>query len=131
MHRENGSAIDESGSTYPRRIWQASQREQNGEDHRPRCSQQHILRCQFSEWYPLFKHCTPRSVVINLPEDVVQYLQEDGVVLPQGFDMSCGEGVGDDHDDEVDWDEDEDVERVRHERRTDDTCSQQLRFAST
>lgn len=76
----------------------------------PRCRQEHVLNCQFARWYPLFKHCTPRSVVLELPEDLVRYLQEDGVVLPKGFEMSCGQGVQDDSDDEVDWGEGDDEE---------------------
>lgn len=76
----------------------------------PRCRQEHVLSCQFDRWYPLFKHCTPRSVVLELPEDLVRYLQEDGVVLPKGFEMSCGRGVQDDSDDEVDWGEGDDEE---------------------
>ncbi|CAM9408619.1 unnamed protein product [Ectocarpus sp. 6 AP-2014] len=75
----------------------------------PAPTQGHVLNCQFGRWHPVFKHCTPRSVVLELPEDVVRYLQQDGVVLPKGFQMSCGEGVRDDSDDEVDWgNEDED-----------------------
>lgn len=82
----------------------------------PAPSEKHVLNCQFSHWQPLFKHCTPRSVILDLPEDVVRYLQEDSVVLPKGFDLSCGEGVQDDSDDEVDWgneDDDDDDDRVR------------------
>lgn len=83
----------------------------------PRCTQEHVLNCQFDRWYPHFKHCTPRSTVLELPEDLVRYLQADGVVLPKGFEMSCGQGVQDDSDDEVDWgdgDDEEDAdERVR------------------
>lgn len=41
---------------------------------------------------------------MELPEEVVSYLQEDGVVLPQGFEMSCGQGAqGGDSDSDVDW----------------------------
>eukprot|EP00903_Cladosiphon_okamuranus_P008255 g7946.t1 len=69
----------------------------------PAPSEKHVLNCQFGQWQPLFKHCTPRSVVLDLPEDVVRYLQEDGVVLPKGFEMSCGQGLQGDSDDEVDW----------------------------
>lgn len=85
----------------------------------PAPTQEHVLNCQFGQWHPVFKHCTPRSVVLELPEDVVRYLQQDGVVLPKGFLMSCGEGVRDDSDDEVDWgDEDEDEQdRVRESSR--------------
>lgn len=76
----------------------------------PRCSPEHVLNCQFSRWYPLFKHCTPKSVVLDLTEDVVQYLQQDGVVLPKGFEMSCGDGLENDSDNEVDWNEDNEEE---------------------
>lgn len=78
----------------------------------PAPTEKHVLNCQFSQWQPLFEHCTPRSVVLDLPEDVVRYLQEDGVVLPKGFEMSCGQGVQDDSDDEVDWgnDDEEDAD---------------------
>lgn len=79
----------------------------------PRCSQEHILACQFSRWYPVFKHCTPRSVVVDLSEDITAYLQQDGVVLPKGFDMACERGLQEDSDDEVDWDEDEDDDDQR------------------
>ena len=82
----------------------------------PAPTEKHVLNCQFSQWQPLFKHCTPRSVVLDLPEDVVRYLQEDGVVLPKGFEMSCGQGVQDESDDEVDWgndDDDDGDDRVR------------------
>lgn len=82
----------------------------------PAPSERHVRNCEFSKWHRLFKHCTPRSVVLELPEDVVQYLQEDGVVLPKGFEMSCGKGVQGDSDDEVDWgdedDEHDDDDRV-------------------
>lgn len=88
-------------------------------EEQPRCTQRHVMNCQFGQWYPLFKHCTPRSVVVELPEDVVRYLQRDGVVLPKGFEMSCGEGVQHDGDDEVDWGDgdegEDDDERVRSE----------------
>lgn len=43
--------------------------------------------------------------MLDLPEEVVLYLQEDGVVLPKGFEISCGFGIADDSDDEVDWDD--------------------------
>lgn len=46
----------------------------------------------------------------------MHYLQGDGVVLPKGFEISCGEGVAGDSDDEVDWDgsdDDHGDERVR------------------
>lgn len=81
----------------------------------PLCTEQHVLNCQFSQWYPIFKHCTPRSVIIELGEEVVEYLQEDGVLLPQGFEISCGKEMP--SDEEVDdWGNGEDQDEENDER---------------
>ncbi|CAM9598048.1 unnamed protein product [Chrysoparadoxa australica] len=56
------------------------------------CSVESVRHCQFGSWYHLFKHITPRSVIIPIADRVVSYLREDGVVLPQGFDLSCSRG---------------------------------------
>lgn len=81
----------------------------------PLCTEQHVLNCQFSQWYPIFKHCTPRSVIIELGEEVVQYLQEDGVLLPQGFEISCGKKMP--SEEEVDdWGDGEEQDEENNER---------------
>ena len=41
-----------------------------------------IEQCRFSNWYPLFKRDTFKSVVIPLKEGFVEYLNSDGIVLP-------------------------------------------------
>ena len=46
----------------------------------------------------------------------MRYLQQDGVILPRGFGMSCGEGVQDDSDDEVDWGDNDSDEEDAHQR---------------
>ncbi|PRQ74658.1 D123-domain containing protein, partial [Rhodotorula toruloides] len=46
-----------------------------------------ILACQFSHWYPLFKRISPKATVIRpIPEedDFVEYLESDGLFLPEG-----------------------------------------------
>lgn len=71
------------------------------------CEVQH---CNFSVWYPKFKELTIRSCVLPLPEEFIEYLHADGVVLPQG--SAIGNTVYDEDDVDgedlnVDWDEDE------------------------
>ncbi|KAJ8302131.1 hypothetical protein KUTeg_021118 [Tegillarca granosa] len=71
------------------------------------CEVQH---CNFSVWYPKFKELTIRSYVLPLPEEFLEYLHADGVVLPQG--SAIGNTVYDEDDINgedlnVDWDEDE------------------------
>uniref|UniRef100_A0A8C4Q4S6 Translation initiation factor eIF2 assembly protein n=1 Tax=Eptatretus burgeri TaxID=7764 RepID=A0A8C4Q4S6_EPTBU len=42
-----------------------------------------IVKCQFSEWYPRFKKHTIKSIVLQIPPEVIDYLHDDGtLVLP-------------------------------------------------
>lgn len=43
-----------------------------------------VLNCSFSAWYPRFKEYTIKSQIIPLPEEFVNYLLTDQVVLPEG-----------------------------------------------
>ncbi|KAL7339537.1 D123-domain-containing protein [Rhodotorula toruloides] len=46
-----------------------------------------ILACQFSHWYPLFRRISPKATVIRpIPQedDFVEYLESDGLFLPEG-----------------------------------------------
>ncbi|RZF47389.1 hypothetical protein LSTR_LSTR009128 [Laodelphax striatellus] len=38
--------------------------------------------CSFHKWYPLFKRVTIKSVIEEIPPEVLSYLKEDGIVLP-------------------------------------------------
>jgi hypothetical protein len=60
----------------------------------------------FYRWYPLFKHVTIKSRIIELPVQVVEYLLSDGVVLPSGVEEtpSSRRYSEDDSDDDVEWD---------------------------
>ncbi|KAI0215240.1 cell division cycle 123 [Lamellibrachia satsuma] len=68
---------------------------------------QHVLNCQFSSWYNQFKETTIKSHIIDLPQEFIDYLHADGLVLPDSceetFDRTDFEG---DSDDEVAWDND-------------------------
>ncbi|EPX74915.1 D123 family protein [Schizosaccharomyces octosporus yFS286] len=45
-------------------------------------TKQHILNCQFSNWYSLFRALTPRARVIKpIPTSILKYLNEDGIYL--------------------------------------------------
>ena len=43
---------------------------------------QNVENCSFSNWYPTFKSLTIRSKIIKLPKEFIDYLNDDGVVLP-------------------------------------------------
>ena len=43
-----------------------------------------VLACQFSRWYPAYRHLTYRSIVMDLPQAFVDYLLEDGIYVPSG-----------------------------------------------
>ncbi|KAH6587535.1 hypothetical protein BASA61_006261 [Batrachochytrium salamandrivorans] len=44
---------------------------------------EHMDHCVFSFWFPLFSRCTLKSRILRpLPEDFVNYLNADGVFLP-------------------------------------------------
>lgn len=48
--------------------------------------QKHVLNCQLPSWYHLFKNVTFRSKIIPLQQQFIDYLNEDGIVLPSGND---------------------------------------------
>lgn len=43
-----------------------------------------VLACQFSGWYPRFKHLAYRSMLLDLPAEFAAYLQQDGAHLAAG-----------------------------------------------
>ncbi|KAG8440019.1 hypothetical protein GDO86_005985 [Hymenochirus boettgeri] len=69
-----------------------------------------VRNCQFSEWYPRFKRFSIRSVIIPLPENVKDYLLDDGTLVVSGRDDSPGcsqRSLNCDEEDEVQWSDDE------------------------
>ncbi|XP_043570091.1 cell division cycle protein 123 homolog isoform X1 [Chiloscyllium plagiosum] len=71
-----------------------------------------VVSCQLSAWYPLFKKLTIRSVILPLPQNVIDYLLDDGTLVISGRNEapSCSR-IGDDSDEEQDvqWSDDENV----------------------
>lgn len=93
-------------------------KEAAGDGDGPRATKEEILACQFSSWYGDFrnlsgannKNCTIKSVIINLPPIFIEYLESDGVRLPDGANKlsSCApaheEGGWSSDEDECDGD---------------------------
>ena len=56
----------------------------------PSLSRADVLKFQFSQWYPEFKHLTFKSTIIRpLSEDFKRYLQSEGVHIPKGSENVC------------------------------------------
>ncbi|XP_040199329.1 cell division cycle protein 123 homolog isoform X1 [Rana temporaria] len=70
-----------------------------------------VVNCQFSVWYPRFKRLSIRSVIIPLPENVKDYLLDDGTLVVSGREDSAGcshpDSNSNDEEEEVQWSDDE------------------------
>uniref|UniRef100_A0A674MEZ3 Translation initiation factor eIF2 assembly protein n=1 Tax=Takifugu rubripes TaxID=31033 RepID=A0A674MEZ3_TAKRU len=45
-----------------------------------------VVNCQFSVWYPIFKKHTIKSLILPLPQNVIDYLLDDGTLVVAGSD---------------------------------------------
>ena len=71
---------------------------------------QHVLNCAFSTWYNIFKELTIESKIIDLPSAFIEYLLEDGVVMPKSVEEDEYHTVDSDRSSMEDWsDNEEDV----------------------
>lgn len=64
-----------------------------------------VLNCSFAVWYPKFKHVTWKSISIELPQQFIDYLHEDGVVLPEETNAENHVDENNDDDDLTNWDD--------------------------
>ncbi|ESO91151.1 hypothetical protein LOTGIDRAFT_228703 [Lottia gigantea] len=57
-----------------------------------------VLNCSFSSWYPNFKDISIPSVYIPLPKEFIEYLNSEGVALPDSaiYDSGGADFTGDD-----------------------------------
>ncbi|GAA6023520.1 hypothetical protein JCM8202_002664 [Rhodotorula sphaerocarpa] len=72
-----------------------------------------VLACQFSHWYPRFRRCAPKATVIRpLPEDepLVDFLEADGLFLPEGSGPMGISELSDSEDDEAEDSDNDDEE---------------------
>ncbi|KAL0480986.1 cell division cycle protein 123 [Acrasis kona] len=73
-----------------------------------------INACSFNSWYPLFAYVKPlvtvKSELIQLTQDFINYIKEDGVLLPKSI-TSTNRSNGNDSDgfSSEEYDEEEDV----------------------
>lgn len=63
----------------------------------------HVLNCMFQNWYPKWKRYTFPSRIIPLPEEFIQYLLADGVILPEYAFPPVKRDMGDDYTEDNDW----------------------------
>ncbi|XP_075782130.1 translation initiation factor eIF2 assembly protein isoform X2 [Pelodiscus sinensis] len=69
-----------------------------------------VLHCQFSAWYPRFRALTIRSAILPLPQNVKDYLLDDGTLVVSGRDdppTRSHEESDDDQAEEIQWSDDE------------------------
>jgi len=53
----------------------------------PPASKDYVLSFQFSAWYPKFaKHTIKSTILRPLPSDFKEYLEAEGVFIPEGAD---------------------------------------------
>ncbi|KAF3818719.1 hypothetical protein GH733_012136 [Mirounga leonina] len=70
---------------------------------------EHVLHCQFSAWYPLFRSLTIKSVILPLPQNVKDYLLDDGTLVVSGREdpPTHSQPDIDDEAEEIQWSDDE------------------------
>uniref|UniRef100_A0A8C6QWA1 Translation initiation factor eIF2 assembly protein n=1 Tax=Nannospalax galili TaxID=1026970 RepID=A0A8C6QWA1_NANGA len=76
---------------------------------------EHMQHCQFSEWYPFFQSLTIKSVILPLPQNVKDYLPDDGTLVASGReDPSTHSQPGSDNEaEEIQWTDDENTATLR------------------
>lgn len=73
-----------------------------------------VVHCQFSVWYPLFRAVTIRSVILPLPENVKEYLLDDGTLVVSGReDPPTQISEGSDDAEEIQWSDDENTATLK------------------
>ena len=62
-------------------------------------TEEDIIDSQFHKWFETFKLVTMKSVIIDLPEEFISYLLQDGVILPTSESNAFGhDELSDDED---------------------------------
>ncbi|XP_076152849.1 translation initiation factor eIF2 assembly protein [Alosa pseudoharengus] len=75
-----------------------------------------VVNCQFSVWYPIFKKFTIKSLILPLPQNVIDYLLDDGtLVVPESASNTpqTHNNTSDSEGDDVQWSDDETTETVK------------------
>lgn len=64
-----------------------------------------VVYCALPSWYSTFRHCTIKSEFIELAQDFVDYLSSDGIVLPQGCELSLVHQGRDEEEGRDEWED--------------------------
>jgi len=64
-----------------------------------KATENEIDLCQFVEWYPKLQNVSIKSVILELDEDFIAYLKEDGVILPDSVSHYMGKDELSDEED--------------------------------
>uniref|UniRef100_A0A672SDM5 Translation initiation factor eIF2 assembly protein n=1 Tax=Sinocyclocheilus grahami TaxID=75366 RepID=A0A672SDM5_SINGR len=69
-----------------------------------------VVNCQFSVWYPLFKKHTIKSLILPIPQNVIDYLLDDGTLVVSGSEHINSQtqiNNSDSDEEDVQWTDDE------------------------
>ncbi|CAL8385644.1 unnamed protein product [Boreogadus saida] len=70
-----------------------------------------VVNCQFSVWYPIFKKHTIKSLILPLPQNVIDYLLDDGTLVVSGSDHNTEQrhtyNSDSDEEEDIQWSDDE------------------------
>ncbi|XP_070848587.1 translation initiation factor eIF2 assembly protein isoform X1 [Chaetodon trifascialis] len=70
-----------------------------------------VVNCQFSVWYPIFKKHTIKSLILPLPQNVIDYLLDDGTLVVSGSDHNTQQTHTNNSDsnaeEDIQWSDDE------------------------
>uniref|UniRef100_A0A671SK49 Translation initiation factor eIF2 assembly protein n=2 Tax=Sinocyclocheilus anshuiensis TaxID=1608454 RepID=A0A671SK49_9TELE len=69
-----------------------------------------VVNCQFSVWYPLFKKHTIKSLILPIPQNVIDYLLDDGTLVVSGSENINSQtqiNNSDSDEEDVQWTDDE------------------------
>ncbi|KTF84690.1 hypothetical protein cypCar_00048944, partial [Cyprinus carpio] len=69
-----------------------------------------VVNCQFSVWYPLFKKHTIKSLILPIPQNVIDYLLDDGTLVVSGSENNSSQtqiNHSDSDEEDVQWTDDE------------------------
>ncbi|CAI5637378.1 unnamed protein product [Oreochromis niloticus] len=70
-----------------------------------------VVNCQFSVWYPIFKKHTIKSLILPLPQNVIDYLLDDGTLVVSGSDHNTQQtqtnNSDSDAEEDIQWSDDE------------------------
>ncbi|XP_068162897.1 translation initiation factor eIF2 assembly protein [Antennarius striatus] len=70
-----------------------------------------VVNCQFSVWYPIFKKYTIKSLILPLPQNVIDYLLDDGTLVVAGSEHNTQQIHGNDwesnEEEDIQWSDDD------------------------